>query len=123
MGDVNIYVGCPVRFLHCLVSSVMRIALEFINNQNINIISLNNILGVPLLFVFSWVCARSKIGHIKHSKTSAVSAQCLVTKWSENIRTLEQRALEGMKTAAFLRNVSFIVNVFCCFFVLVCFMS
>lgn len=77
MGDVNLHAGCSVRFPHCLVGSVMRIALEFNNNQNISIISLNNILGVPLFLVFSWVCARSKIGQIKHSKTSAVSAQCL----------------------------------------------
>ena len=77
MGGVNLYAGCPVRFPRCLTGSVMRIALEFNNNQNINIISLNNILGVPLFVVFSWVCARSKIGQIKHSETSAVSAQCL----------------------------------------------
>jgi len=53
--------------------------------------------------------------------------QCLlnvfVTKWSENIRTLEHGALEGMKTAALLKKVSFIVNVFGWGFILVCFMS
>lgn len=96
MGDVNSYAGCSVRLNHCFVGSVMRIALELINNQNINIISPNNILDVPLSLIFSWICARSKTGQIKHSKTSGVSAQCFC---GQMIR--EQRALEGMKKQCF----------------------
>lgn len=68
----------------------------------------------------SWVCARPKVGQIKHPNTAAVPAQFCVPKWPENIRALEHRALQGLETAPLLRNVFFIMNVFCwggCLFV------
>lgn len=73
---------------------------------------------------YSWVCASSEVGQIKHSNTFAVSAQFRVPEWPGNIRALEHRALQGLATAALLRNVFFIVDMFCWgFFVLVCVMS
>lgn len=75
---MNLYAGCPGRFPHGLLSSAMKIAMDFNNNQKINIISLNNIVGVPVFLVFSWVYARSKIG--QHPETLTVYAQCICHK-------------------------------------------
>lgn len=75
---MNLYAGCPVRFPHYLLSSAMKIAMDFNNHQKINIISHNNIVGVLVFLMFSWFYARSTIG--QHPKTLTVYAQYICHK-------------------------------------------